>query len=125
MVVLSPPKILNSSQSYEAVAAQTSTEHIAKEVDSPDDFVKALHSKSFLTSEEDQSLRMDLQSASLKDKENRDKNFHIMLEVHRKISENSHLFFNLCGALEDIRCFRLKKLLYGMLFFNFAYRDIL
>ena len=115
MVVLSPAEIQNSSRSYEAIAAQTCTQRIAEGVDSPDQFLMALFSKLFLTREEVESLRIGLQSAYLKDKEKRDKNFHIMLEVHRKISEDSQLFFNLCGALEDIHCFRFKKLLYGMI----------
>ena len=112
--VLSPANIRNSSDSYEAVAAQKCTKHIAEGVDSPDDFLMALFSKLLLTREEVQSLRTDLQSAPLKDREEKDKNFHIMLEVHRKISDDSHLIFNLCDALEAINCFRFKKLLFGM-----------
>ena len=113
MVILSTAEILNSSQSYEALATQKCTKCIAEGVDSPDKFIMALFSKLLLTREEVKSLKTDLQSTSLKDKEKQDKNFQIMLEVHRKISEKSNLFFNLCGALEDIHCFRFKKLLYG------------
>ena len=117
MVVLSPAEILNSSQSYEAIAAQMCTREIAEGVDSPDQFLMALFSKMLLTREEVESLRMDLQFTSLKEK--RDKNFYIMLKVHRKISEDSRLFFNLCGALEDIYYFRFKKTLYGMNIFKY------
>ena len=114
MAVLSPAEIRNSSQSYEAIAAQKCTQRIAEGVDSPHQFVMALFSKLLLTRDEVKSLRTDLQSAPLKDGEERDKNFHIMLEVHGKISKDSNLFFCLCEALEDIDCFRFKKLLFGM-----------
>ena len=114
MVVLSPAEILNSSRSYEAIAAQKCTQRIAEGVDSPDKFLMALFSKLLLTREEVESLRIGLQSAPLDDREERvKKNFDIMLKVHRKISEDSHLFFCLCDALEDICCFRFKKLLFG------------
>ena len=109
MVVLSHAEILNSSQSYEAIAALKCTQHIAEGVDSPDDFLMALFSKLLLTVEEVKSL-MDFKSESLK----RDKNIEIMFLVHKKISLNSHVFFGLCGALEDMRCFQFQKLLYGM-----------
>ena len=114
MAVLSPAEILNSSQPYEAIAAQKCTREIAEGVDSAHLFLMALFSKMLLTREEIESLRMDLQSTSLKGKGKSDKKFHIMLVVHRKISEDSHLFFNLCGALEDIHCFQFKKLLFGI-----------
>jgi len=112
MVVISPAEILNSSRSYEAIATQKCSKTIAERVD-PDQFTMALFSEMFLTNEEAESLRNELQSTPLRDRGKTIQNFHIMLEVHRKISENSDFFINLGDALKNIDCFRFKVLLYG------------
>jgi len=98
VIAISPAEILNSSQSYEARATQECSKIIAE---------------MFLTNEEVESLMKELQSTPLKDKEKAIQNFHIMLKVHRKISENSHLFYNLCDSLESLNVVHFKNFLQG------------
>jgi len=113
MVVISPAGILNSSRSYEAVATQTHSRTIAGGVASPYEFIMALFSEMFLTNEETESLKRDILSSPLREQGKTLQNFHIMLKVHRKISENSHLFIHLGNALKSIDCFRFKVQLFG------------
>jgi len=82
-------------------------------MESPDQFIMALFSKMFLTNEEVETLMKELHSTPLKDKEKAIQNFHIMLIVHRKISENSQLFYILCDVLESLYLVRFKVKLQG------------
>ena len=92
-------------------ALRMSFRSIVEGVGSPEKFLIHLDMDSIVTIDQEQELQGQL----IRSDDDKDMNYKIIKKVQINISKDKQLFYNFCNTLENMACFRFKKLLIGEL----------